>query len=237
MIHSRFVRLKSINIELPAIVESAPDSTTDADIANTRTVSEPPAIDVVSTGVQERDSDLGTRSDGKAIDEDDKETILIDEHCAVDSAHASEAIGGDIASLDAAVAKLNSEVLSLRQESETKAKLDEIVQAAEIASLDAAVEKLNSEVRELVGQSSVDDKAATGGVIPKTRDNRYFDYSLYRETSTSPPPHPLTTYRWEDIKREKEKVQRELTVNFYFGTHLPTPSHPHAHLHAIDELV
>lgn len=155
-----------------------------------------------------------------------KETISSNDH----SAGASESIGDDIASLDAAVAKLNSEVLSLRQESEAKANLDKITQAADIASLDAAVEKLNSEVRELVRQSSVDDKCATGGggAIPKIRDNKYFDYSLYRESSTSPPPHPLTTYRWEDIKREKEKVQRELTVNFCL-THL-SPSIRTLHL-------
>lgn len=136
----------------------------------------------------------------------------------IDSAVASESISDDIASLDAAVAELNSAVLSLRQESEANAKLEEIVEAADIASLDAAVEKLNGEVRDLVEE---EDRAASGGAIPKARDNRYFDYSLYRESSVSPPPHPLTTYRWEDIKREKEKVQRELTVNFYSIDSMP----------------
>lgn len=206
--------IQSINVELSVAVESTTDSTTIVDNANTQTVSETPVIDIVSTNVQERDSDLVANLDGKPNDDDGDaaiEAIVSDEHCAV----ASESISDDIASLDAAVAKLNSEVLSLRQESEAKAKLDEIVQAADIASLDAAVEKLNSEVRDLVGQSTEEDRAASGGAIPKATDNRYFDYSLYRESSTSPPPHPLSTYRWEDIKREKEKVQRELTVNFY----------------------
>lgn len=38
-------------------------------------------------------------------------------------------------------------------------------------------------------------------------ENKYFDYSLYREASSSPPPKPPITYRWEDVKREKEKVR------------------------------
>lgn len=205
-----------MNIELSVAVESTADvNETIVEDANTQTVSETPVIDIVSTTVQAKDGGLVADIDGRANDAAVIETIVSDEHCGIDSAVASESIRDDIASLDAAVAELNSEVLSLRQESDAKAKLDEIVQAADIASLDAAVEKLNSEVRDLVEQSTGEDRVATSGAIPKIRDNRYFDYSLYRESSTSPPPHPLSTYRWEDIKREKEKVQRELTVNFY----------------------
>lgn len=197
--------------------ESTAVLSTIADDVSAQTVdAETSVADVVDRRVQESGSDLETNLDGKAND-DPKERILSNEQCASESAIVSEFIGDGIASLDAAVAKLNSEVLSLTQQSETKAQLDEIVQAAEIASLDAAVEKLNSEVRDLVRQSSEEGIGASGGAIPKTRDNSYFDYSLYRETSASPPPHPLTTYRWEDIKREKEKVQRELTVNFYLA--------------------
>lgn len=209
---------------MPKFIECT-ESAIIADDANIQIETETPVIDVISTRVQDGSSDLVTNLDGEAKNAataavdvvDHKETILSDGHCAIDSGIdntvAIEPIS-DIASLDAAVAKLNSEVLSLHEESETKAKLDEITQAADIASLDAAVEKLNSEVLDLLRQTSDEDKSACSGAIPKTRDNKYFDYSLYREASTSPPPHPLTTYRWEDIKREKEKVQRELTVNF-----------------------
>lgn len=167
-------------------------------------------IDIVDdTTVQPRDNDLVTETDGNQV------THSRDEHCAI----ASEALADDIASLDAAVAKLNSEVLSLHRESEAQAKLDEITQAADIASLDAAVEQLNSQVLDLVWQTPQEDTRGTAyvtaGAIQKV-ENQYFDYSFYRESSASPPPHPLSTYRWEDIKREKEKVQRELTVNLNF---------------------
>lgn len=38
--------------------------------------------------------------------------------------------------------------------------------------------------------------------------------SCYRASSASPPPVPLVTYRWEDVRRDKEKVS-ELFLFFY----------------------
>lgn len=229
-----FSTSQSINIDPSDVVGSATNAPEIADDnANTEIRVGTPAIDVVGTTVQKSDSDLEISPDGKATNVVTIEpTTVSDEHCAGESVIVTEEpIGDDIASLDAAVAKLNSEVLSLRQQSEAKARLDEIVQAAEIASLDAAVAKLNSEVRDLVRQSSEDVKGTSGGAIPKIRENQYFDYSLYRESSTSPPPHPLTTYRWEDIKREKEKVQRELTVICLFRPHATPSIHCTQHTH------
>lgn len=124
-------------------------------------------------------------------------SISVDAHCA--TASSTSESENNLRKLDEAVAKLNSEVKSLETETgipvtyiqrlPTDAEIVGIADPDHIASLDAAVAKLNDEVQSLV----------SGG-------NKYFDISLYRESSTSPPPHPITTYRWEDVRRDKEKV-------------------------------
>lgn len=92
------------------------------------------------------------------------------------------------ASLDEALAELNNEVLGLLKES--RKIQDELKEASDARDFDI---KFGSQC----GSSQGIDKKGV---------NQYFDYSLYRERSQSPPPHPLITYKWEDIRRDKEKV-------------------------------
>lgn len=115
---------------------------------------------------------------------------------------------------------------------ETSSKeLDEAVSAlnAEVRNLEKETEYLNdSSVRyptdpETVGTAERENVSPPDCGAPdrdvkvdsltnqtfEVNKNNFFDVNLYRESSRSPPPHPITTYRWEDIKREKEKVMSE----------------------------
>lgn len=68
----------------------------------------------------------------------------------------------------------------------------------------------DKEIRSILKSSivtSLDAKKEEEATKANAEDNKYFDYSLYRESSSSPPPKPLVTYRWEDVKRDKEKVR------------------------------
>lgn len=122
----------------------------------------------------------------------------------------------NVKSLDAALDNLNDQVTSLLDEASATAKSD-----SPDAPLDEALATLNSEVLGLLKESrkiqdelkkvndakESDSKPASRcGSSQGFHKNQYFDYSLYREASASPPPHPLNTYRWEDIRRDKEKV-------------------------------
>lgn len=125
-----------------------------------------------------------------------------------------------LSSLDAALDNLNDQVTSLLDEtSASNVKSD-----SPDAPLDEALATLNNEVLGLLKESrkiqdelkkvsdSKDPELKSGSRcgssqgIDKKGGNQYFDYSLYRERSQSPPPHPLITYKWEDIRRNKEKV-------------------------------
>lgn len=111
--------------------------------------------------------------------------------------------------LDDAIEKLKTEVRGLDEAAAqykvskqptvarkpTDAEIVGIADPEKIAALDAAVANLRNEARSLAETSNV-----------KRRGHEYFDYSLYRAKSNSPPPHPLNTYRWEDLKRDREKV-------------------------------
>lgn len=150
-----------------------------------------------------------------------KNNIFSDDNGVINVNASNSVVVADISVIDDALAKLNSEVLSLYEtnsDANTSVPVDSIsanlIEAAQdIATLDQAVANLNSEVQSFVKQEK--NKCETGAVPKcdkltalKADDNKYFDYSLYRESSTSPPPHPPNTYRWEDIKREKEKVRQ-----------------------------
>lgn len=158
-----------------------------------------------SAASQAEESDLVTETEAVEgnVASNVEESISVDAHCATTSSESEN----NLRKLDEAVAKLNSEVRSLEAETgipvtfiqrlPSDAEIVGIADPEHIASLDAAVAKLNDEVKSLVSSG-----------------NKYFDVSLYRESSTSPPPHPLTTYKWEDVKREKEKVTK---VTNYFA--------------------
>lgn len=122
--------------------------------------------------------------------------------------------GDEISKLDAALDNLNQQVVSLLEES-NNSKTDKIESID--APLDEALANLNSEVLGLLKESrkiqdelhktSESSVVASGSGRVKGEHHPYFDYSLYRERSVSPPPHPKPTYRWEDIRREKQKVR------------------------------
>lgn len=134
----------------------------------------------------------------------------------------------ELSSLDAALDNLDAQVSSLLDESKYSNQLAN--EKSPDAPLDEAIANLNNEVLGLLKESrkiqdelqkTENERKATeikkinsiaGGSCSSGIDgtNKYFDYSLYRESSASPPPHPLITYRWEDIRRDKEKVNNFL---------------------------
>lgn len=128
-----------------------------------------------------------------------------DEHC-VNSNNTFNESSVELSSLDAALDNLNEKVASLLDEaSATKVKSD-----SPDAPLDEALATLNTEVLGLLKESrkiqdELQSSGSSKGAVHK-EGNKYFDYTLYRERSISPPPHPPITYRWEDIRRDKEKV-------------------------------
>lgn len=128
----------------------------------------------------------------------------------------------DLSSLDAALDNLTAQVTSLLDENSASTVKSE----SPDAPLDAALATLNSEVLGLLqesrkiqdelkkagdaqpfGSRSRSTSASRSALNQTPEKNKYFDYSLYREKSASPPPHPLNTYRWEDVRRDKEKVK------------------------------
>lgn len=155
---------------------------------------------------------------------------------------AGDTTDTDLSSLDAALDNLTAQVTSLldaNSASNVKSDSPDVN-----APLDAALATLNSEVLGLLQESrKIQDelKKAGGDAQPfgsrsgstsgsrstlnqTPERNKYFDYSLYREKSASPPPHPLNTYRWEDVRRDKEKVNTKneniatLSVNLIIFT-------------------
>lgn len=113
----------------------------------------------------------------------------------------------ELSSLDAALDNLNDKVTSLLDESNAKKSTDN----SPDAPLDEALATLNTEVLGLLKESrKIQDELQWADTsskdIENTDENKYFDYNQYRERSISPPPHPPNTYRWEDIRRNKEKV-------------------------------
>lgn len=115
----------------------------------------------------------------------------------------------ELSSLDAALDDLNDNVRSLIEEQDAKQN-----DHSPEAKLDEALATLNTEVLDLLKESrkiqdELQSSSSSKGAVHKD-SNKYFDYSLYRESSISPPPHPPITYRWEDIRRDKEKVRFHL---------------------------
>lgn len=128
------------------------------------------------------------------------------------------------APIDAALAKLSHEVEGLveeqrkLQDERSAAKSEKIPPAPSAESweapIDEALANLNNEVLGLLKESrKIQDELRTSESrelarcsSPKNDKIPFFDPALYRESSQSPPPHPPVTYRWEDIRREKEKV-------------------------------
>lgn len=138
---------------------------------------------------------------------------------ATNDALSSTNIG--LSSLDAALDNLNDQVNSLLDE----ASASNVKSDSPDAPLDEALAALNSEVLGLLKESRkiqdelkkvsdakdptelrADSRCGSSQGINQRGGNQYFDYSLYRERSQSPPPHPLITYKWEDVRRDKEKV-------------------------------
>lgn len=113
----------------------------------------------------------------------------------------------ELSSLDAALDNLNDKVTSLLDEANAKKNAGN----SPDAPLDEALATLNTEVLGLLKESrKIQDELQCAGtsskIVENTDGNKYFDYNQYRERSVSPPPHPPNTYRWEDIRRDKEKV-------------------------------
>ncbi|XP_055321148.1 uncharacterized protein LOC129577686 isoform X2 [Sitodiplosis mosellana] len=143
----------------------------------------------------------------------------------LDAATNENSANDGLSDLDAALDNLNDQVTSLLDE----ASASNVKSNSPDAPLDEALATLNSEVLGLLKESrkiqdelkkvsDAKDPDLKGGSrcgssqgIDKKGANQYFDYSLYRERSQSPPPHPLITYKWEDIRRDKEKDVDERT--------------------------
>lgn len=104
--------------------------------------------------------------------------------------------------LDEALATLNNEVLGLLKESR---------------KIQDELQKTNETKGEAKGvDSKVSSRCGSSQAINKKGENQYFDYNLYRERSVSPPLHPINTYHWEDIRRDKEKVSTDRSVSYCF---------------------
>lgn len=109
----------------------------------------------------------------------------------------------ELSSLDAALDNLNDKVTSLLDEANAKQSTNN----SSDAPLDEALVTLNTEVLGLLKESrKIQDELQCAVTSSNTGGNKYFDYNEYRERSVTPPPHPPNTYRWEDIRRDKEKV-------------------------------
>lgn len=132
------------------------------------------------------DTNVGLSSLDAALDNlNDQVTSLLDEASA-----SNVKCDSPDAPLDAALAILNSEVLGLLKES--RKVQDELKKA--------------NDAKESDTKFGINSRCDSSHGIDKKEGNQFFDYSLYRERSQSPPPHPLITYRWEDIRRDKERV-------------------------------
>lgn len=73
--------------------------------------------------------------------------------------------------------------------------------------------EIKVEVKNIESKNSDDAVVDSSDIKSDTRDNAG---QLLREAS--PPPVPLDTYRWEDVRRDKEKVRFEEVKNL-FGLH------------------
>lgn len=129
----------------------------------------------------------------------DQVASLLDENSA-----ANVKSNSPDAPLDEALATLNSEVLGLLKES--RKIQDELKKAND-----------TKESGSKSGSKSGSVSGSRSGLNQATDKNQFFDYSLYRERSISPPPHPLITYRWEDIRRDKEKVNHDSMSSIDFN--------------------
>lgn len=74
--------------------------------------------------------------------------------------------------------------------------------------------EIKGEVKNIESKNCDDVVVDSSDIKSDTRDNAG---QLLREVSP-PPPVPLDTYRWEDVRRDKEKVRSE-EVKTLFGLH------------------
>lgn len=124
-------------------------------------------------------------------------------------------------SLDAALDNLSEQVSSLLDANNAS----NVKSDSPDAPLDEALATLNNEVLGLLKESRIiqdelkkvsdskkgfdsknGSRSGLNQAVDRKGENQFFDYSLYRERSASPPPYPLITYKWEDVRREKERV-------------------------------
>lgn len=161
---------------------------------------------VINATTQNNDPVLDT------VDLETNRTEIINSSVVNDIVQKTDDIYGaatsvELLSLDAALDNLNDKVTSLLDEANAKQSTNN----SPDGPLDEALATLNTEVLGLLKESrKIQDELQCAGTSSKdvenTERNKYFDYNQYRERSISPPPHPPNTYRWEDIRRDKEKV-------------------------------
>lgn len=103
----------------------------------------------------------------------------------------------NLKSLDAALDNLCVQVTDLLSETPTDAPLDD------------AMSHLNAEVMDLLKESRKiqDELHERSSTPPKTRPTaEQSSETLAHGDSDHMPPHPLNTYQWEEIRRDKKKV-------------------------------
>lgn len=196
----------------------------DGDISTTK----PTTNDIINQTIKSADPvpvivDLETTYRTAQVKNSSVPTVAINSPHILDTQTINDDVNStnaDLSSLDAALDNLNDQVTSLLDE----ASISNVKSDSPDAPLDEALSILNSEVLSLLKESrkiqdelkKARDTKETESIKTDSRcgsrcgssqgGNQYFDYSIYRESSQSPPPHPLITYRWEDIRRDKEKV-------------------------------
>lgn len=185
---------------------------TDISISNTITVT-----DIIVA--KENTDPVPNSVDFETIQTHDKNSLLLKTDQPHDEKNALTNTDADLSSLDAALDNLNDQVASLLDE----ASASNVKSDSPDAPLDEALVTLNRDFLGLLKESrkiqdelkkvsdakeptKLGSRCGSSQGIDRKEGNQYFDYSLYRETSQSPPPHPLTTYRWADIQKDKEKV-------------------------------
>lgn len=175
-----------------------------------------PALDTAD--LETNRTEVKNSSTSESLDVDEKPSEKQQPQPQSVNVDATENTNIELSSLDAALDNLNDQVTSLLDEASN------IKSESPDAPLDEALATLNNEVLGLLKESrkiqdelqktndtkgsdsKVGSRCGSSQAINREGKNQYFDYNLYRESSASPPPHPLNTYRWEDIRRDKEKV-------------------------------
>lgn len=188
-----------------------------------------PALDTADLETNQTEVKNSSTSESLDVDEKPSEKQQQQQpHSKSTNVDATENTNIELSSLDAALDNLNDQVTSLLDEASN------IKSESPDAPLDEALATLNNEVLGLLKESrkiqdelqktnetkgsdsKVGSRCGSSQAINREGKNQYFDYNLYRESSASPPPHPLSTYRWEDIRRDKEKVSIDSRLSYCF---------------------